>query len=85
MAFPDDLSDVVVFKLHPAIGVERVDNNDDHYVFGQGPANYKSGKKMKRQAVQFRLVSSRAISWSSPPKRLREFNQKGGSNPPHPA
>src|SRR5207249_2678928 len=51
------LSDVVVFKIHPAIGVARVANNDDYYVFGQTPANYKSGKKMKRQAVQFRIFA----------------------------
>jgi hypothetical protein len=57
MAFPDDLSDVVVFKIHPAIGVARVANNDDYYVFGADPGSYKSNKVMKRQAVQFRVFA----------------------------
>jgi hypothetical protein len=57
MAFPDDLSDVVVFKIHPAIGIARVSNNDDYYVFGQDPGNYKSNGLMKRQAVQFRVFA----------------------------
>jgi hypothetical protein len=42
MAFPNDLSDVVVFKVHPAIGVARVTMNDDYYVFGRDPGNYSS-------------------------------------------
>jgi hypothetical protein len=57
MAYPNDLSDVVVFKIHPAIGVARVSDNDDHYVFGQGPDAYKSNGLMKRQAVQFRVFA----------------------------
>ena len=57
MAFPDDLSDVVVFKIHPAIGVARVSSNDDYYVFGRDPGDYKSGDLMKRQAVQFRIFA----------------------------
>jgi hypothetical protein len=57
MAFPTDLSDVVVFKLHPAIGIARVANNDDYYVFGTDPGSYKSNKVMKRQAVQFRIFA----------------------------
>ena len=57
MAFPNDLSDVVVFKIHPAIGVARVSLSDDYYVFGKDPGNYKSNDIMKRQAVQFRLFA----------------------------
>src|SRR5262245_31932637 len=57
MAFPDDLSDVIVFKIHPAIGIARVSNNDDYYVFGQDPGSYKSNGLMKRQAVQFRVFA----------------------------
>ena len=57
MAFPNDLSDVVVFKIHPAIGVARVSMNDEYYVFGRDPGNYKSDGMMKRQAVQFRLFA----------------------------
>jgi hypothetical protein len=57
MAFPNDLSDVVVFKVHPAIGVARVAMNDDYYVFGREPGNYKSNDLMKRQAVQFRVFA----------------------------
>jgi hypothetical protein len=57
MAFPNDLSDVVVFKIHPAIGVARIALNDDYYVFGIPPANYKSNDRMKRQAVQFRIFA----------------------------
>ena len=57
MAFPNDLSDVVLFKIHPAIGVARVANNDDYFVFGTDPGNYKSNKVMKRQAVQFRVFA----------------------------
>ncbi len=57
MAFPNDLSDVVVFKVHPAIGVARVAMNDDYYVFGRDPGNYKSNDLMKRQAVQFRVFA----------------------------
>jgi hypothetical protein len=57
MAFPNDLTDVVVFKIHPAIGVARVSLNDDHYVFGRDPGTYKSQGLMKRQAVQFRIFA----------------------------
>jgi hypothetical protein len=57
MAFPDDLADVVVFKIHPALGVARVANNDDYYVFGRDPGSYKSNGVWKRQAVQFRLFA----------------------------
>jgi L-Lysine epsilon oxidase N-terminal len=57
MAFPNDLSDVVVFKIHPAIGVARVSKNDDYYVFGTDPGDYKSNGLIKRQAVQFRVFA----------------------------
>jgi hypothetical protein len=57
MAFPNDLSDVVVFKMHPAIGIARLSRNDNHYAFGKDPGNYKSDGLMKRQAVQFRIYA----------------------------
>jgi len=57
MAFPNDLSNVVVFKIHPAIGIARVSNNDDFYVFGVEPGNYKSNGLIKRQAVRFRIFA----------------------------
>ena len=57
MTFPNDLSDVVVFKVHPAIGIARVSMSDDYYVFGRDPGNYKSGGLIKRQAVQFRVFA----------------------------
>jgi hypothetical protein len=34
MAFPNDLSDVLAFKIHPAIGIARLSMNDDYDVFG---------------------------------------------------
>lgn len=57
MAYPNDLSDVVVFKIHPAIGIARLAKNDDFFVFGSDPGTYKSNKLMKRQAVQFRIFA----------------------------
>ncbi|HEV7403438.1 MAG TPA: LodA/GoxA family CTQ-dependent oxidase [Chthoniobacteraceae bacterium] len=57
MAYPNDLSDVTVFKIHPAIGIARLAQNDDYFVFGADPGTYKSNKKMKRQAVQFRIFA----------------------------
>lgn len=57
MAFPADLSDVKVLKIHPAIGIARVSRNSDYFVFGQPPAEYKSNGLMKRQAVQFRVFA----------------------------
>jgi hypothetical protein len=57
MAFPNDLSNVVVFKIHPAIGIARLSVNDDFFVFGDKPAQYKSNGLMKRQAVQFRIFA----------------------------
>lgn len=57
MSFPNDLDDVVVFKIHPAIGVARVSKNHDYYVFGKDPGAYKSNGLIKRQAVQFRIFA----------------------------
>ena len=57
MAFPNDLSDVVVFKIHPAIGIARLSRNNDYFVFGRDPGNYKSNGLMKGQAVQFRVYA----------------------------
>lgn len=57
MAFPEDLNDVVVFKIHPAIGMARLSKNEDYYIFGQDPGNYKSNGLIKRQAVQFRIFA----------------------------
>ena len=74
MAFPNDLTDVTVFKIHPAIGCARLANNDDHYEFfeyeekrkaGQGQdlkyMSSRNGKHwIKRQAVRFRIFAYRA-------------------------
>lgn len=71
MAFPNDLSDVAVFKIHPAIGCARLANNDDYYEFfdyedkrqaGQGQTleymSLRNGKRwIKRQAIRFRLFA----------------------------
>jgi hypothetical protein len=57
MAFPDDLNDVVVLKIHPAIGIARVSKNEDYFIFGTKPDSYKSNGLMKRQAVQFRIFA----------------------------
>ncbi len=57
MAFPNDLTDVVAFKIHPAIGIARVANSEDFFVFGTKPDSYKSNGLMKRQAVQFRIFA----------------------------
>jgi hypothetical protein len=57
MAFPEDLRDVVVLKIHPAIGIARVSKNDEFFVFGTSPGSYKSNGLMKRQAVQFRIFA----------------------------
>lgn len=57
MAFPNDLSNVVVFKVHPAIGIARISMNDDYYVFGRDPEEYRSHGLLKRQAVRFRVFA----------------------------
>ena len=71
MAYPDDLDNVAAFKIHPAIGVARLANNDDYYEFFDFHAkrlaglaadleymSLKNGKHwMKRQAVRFRIFA----------------------------
>jgi len=57
MAFPDNLNDVILFKIHPAIGVARLSNNDDFYIFGNDPGPYKSNGLIKRQAVKFKIFA----------------------------
>lgn len=57
MSFPDDLRNVKLFKIHPAIGIARIANNDDYFIFGAEPGAYKSNKRIKRQAVQFRIFA----------------------------
>jgi len=57
MGFPNDLSDVAVLKIHPAIGIARVSKNDDYFTFGEIPDAYKSNGLLKRQAVKFRLFA----------------------------
>lgn len=69
MAFPNDLSDVAVFKIHPAIGCARLANNDDHYEFFEYEEKRKAGQSrtymsvrngkhwMMRQAVRFKVFA----------------------------
>lgn len=71
MAYPEDLSNVAAFKVHPALGVARLANNDDYYEFfdfqerraaGQAAGleymSVRDGKHwMKRQAVQFKVFA----------------------------
>lgn len=74
MAFPDNLADVGVFKIHPAIGCARLANNDEFYEFfdheekrkagqGQSPKymTVRDGKHwIMRQAVRFRIFAYRS-------------------------
>jgi hypothetical protein len=74
MAFPNDLTDVAVFKIHPAIGCARFANNKDFYEFFDYEAQRKAGQAQslkymslrdrkhwfKRQAVRFRVFAYRA-------------------------
>lgn len=67
MGFPNDLNNVAVFKIHPAIGIARLANNEDYYEFFSQQAlppdqrKYMSdvdGKPtMRRQAVQFKIFA----------------------------
>jgi hypothetical protein len=71
MAFPNDLADVAVFKIHPAIGCARLANNDDYYEFFDYEAKRKAGQAqtlkymsvrdgkhwIMRQAVRFRIFA----------------------------
>ena len=74
MAFPNDLADVAVFKIHPAIGCARLANNDDYYEFFDYEEKRKAGQAqslkymtlrdgkhwIKRQAVRFRIFAYRS-------------------------
>jgi hypothetical protein len=71
MPYPDDLDNVAAFKVHPAIGVARLANNDDYYEFFDYQAKREQGRAaeleymslqggkhwMKRQAVQFKIFA----------------------------
>ncbi len=71
MAFPDDLGNVAAFKVHPAIGVARLANNDDYYEFFDYEEKRNSGQSqdlqymseqngnhwIMRQAVQFQIFA----------------------------
>lgn len=71
MAYPNDLNNVAFLKIHPAIGVARLANNDDYYEFFDYEAKRKAGQAqaleymsvqdgkhwMKRQAVQFKIFA----------------------------
>ncbi len=74
MAFPNDLADVAVFKIHPAIGCARLANNDEYYEFFDYEARRSTGQALaleymsvrdgkhwiKRQAVRFRIFAYKA-------------------------
>jgi hypothetical protein len=74
MAFPNDLADVAVFKIHPAIGCARLANNDDYYEFFEYQEKRKAGQaqslkymtlrdgkhRIMRQAVRFRIFAYRS-------------------------
>ncbi len=71
MPFPNDLDNVVAFKIHPALGVARVANNDDVYEFFEYEAVREAGDAptlkymsdvdgnhvMMRQAVKYRIFA----------------------------
>ncbi len=71
MAFPNDLADVAVFKIHPALGCARLANNDEFYEFFEYEDKRKAGQAqdlkymsvrngkhwIKRQAVRFRIFA----------------------------
>ena len=71
MAYPDDLGNVAAFKVHPAIGVARLANNEEYYEFFDYEAQRAAGQAarlqymslrdgkhwMKRQAVQFKVFA----------------------------
>ncbi|AMA60160.1 LodA/GoxA family CTQ-dependent oxidase [Bradyrhizobium sp. CCGE-LA001] len=70
MAFPDDLTGVAAFKIHPAIGCARLASNKDYYEFFEQEkkreADPQSVKYMSlrdgkhwimRQAVRFRIFA----------------------------
>jgi hypothetical protein len=57
MSFPNDLSDVTVFKIHPAIGVARLSRGTRTFIFGEGLTRYKANRRMKRPCVRFRIFA----------------------------
>ncbi|MEP1741719.1 MAG: LodA/GoxA family CTQ-dependent oxidase [Kangiellaceae bacterium] len=71
MAFPDDLSNVGVFKIHPAIGCARLANNDEYYEFFDYEQKRNAGQaqdlnymaiqdgdhRVMRQAVQYKIFA----------------------------
>jgi hypothetical protein len=71
VAYPDDLDNVAAFKIHPAIGVARLANNDDYYEFFEYEELRKAGQAQElkymseqnghhwvmRQAVQFKIFA----------------------------
>ena len=71
MAFPNDLADVAVFKIHPAIGCARLASNEDFYEFFDYQEKRKAGQAQSlkymslhdgkhwimRQAVRFRIFA----------------------------
>jgi hypothetical protein len=71
MAYPNDLSNVAAFKVHPALGIARLANNDDFYEFFEYQAvrdagNAQTLKYMSvrdgnhwtmRQAVRFKVFA----------------------------
>lgn len=57
MPFPNDLNDVVAFKIHPAIGIARLSTGRGTFTFGDNVPKYKSNRRMRRQCVQFRIIA----------------------------
>lgn len=71
MAFPNDLDNVDYFKIHPAIGVARLANNEDYYEFFAYHEERKAGQgadlkymtvqdgqhRVMRQAVQYKIFA----------------------------
>ena len=57
MSFPNDLSDVTVFKIHPAIGVARLSRGTRTFIFGEGLTRYKANRRMRRPCVRFRIFA----------------------------
>ena len=71
MAYPDDLDNVAALKIHPAIGVARLANNNDFYEFFEYEEKRNAGQAqdlkymseqngnhwIMRQAVQFKIFA----------------------------
>jgi hypothetical protein len=74
MPFPNDLTNVAAFKIHPAIGCTRLADNDDYYEFFEYEEKRKAGQAQSlkymsardgkhwimRQAVRFRVFAYRS-------------------------